>query len=374
MGAPSEYYVSPSAGNDTTGNGTLATPWATVQKALNTITRNTTSGDRINVQTGGTDTVGSTISVATYGTATDTAPLIIEGYTSAAGDGGIGVVSGGGSVRPWNSGSISCVVIRNMRFTSSGNNSVMTLGAKHTVENVEIDGSTSTSAYALDASGATTAVRNCHIHDFAGRGLLLGGAGSQATGNFIDASDTSGSPTYGIVGGGTVVIEFNVVKTKGGTYGISAASTVMSVSNNTLYSGAAATGAGVRCEGTIYRCVNNYFEGFSGTGGRGVLVDASKDIYIYGHNKFYNNATHESFSGDVIVNLGNNDTLSASGLNAPGSGDFTATTDLKAGGYPTTIKGTSTAQYLDVGAAQREEAAAGGGSGGGPLIGGRLVR
>ena len=105
---------------------------------------------------------------------------------------------------------------------------------------------------------------------------------------------------------------------------------------------------------------NNFVEGFSGTGGNGIEIGSASSVSVYGHNKFYNNATDEDLSGDIILNLGNNDVLDSSPLTDPGSDDFTADTLLKALSYPSSFKGASTGQFLDVGAAQREEPAGGG--------------
>ena len=94
--ALTEYYVAPSSGNDTTGNGlTDGTAWATVQKALDTITAGA-GGDRINVKndSGTDDVLASALTLATYGAPTNAAPLVIQGYTTTAGDGGIGGISG----------------------------------------------------------------------------------------------------------------------------------------------------------------------------------------------------------------------------------------------------------------------------------------
>src|SRR5690242_15767610 len=97
MASPSDYYVDPLNGNDSTGTGTSGNPWQTTQKALNTITRNTTNGDRINIRNTASDVLTGALSFATYGTPTTVAPLILEGYSSTAGDSGIGTLDGNAS-------------------------------------------------------------------------------------------------------------------------------------------------------------------------------------------------------------------------------------------------------------------------------------
>ena len=72
--------------------GTALLPFHTVQGALDLTTRNATDGDRINVKAGTADTLNATLSYTTYGTPVSGAILIIQGYTSTAGDGGIGEI------------------------------------------------------------------------------------------------------------------------------------------------------------------------------------------------------------------------------------------------------------------------------------------
>jgi hypothetical protein len=77
-------------------------------------------------------------------------------------------------------------------------------------------------------------------------------------------------------------------------------------------------------------------------------------------NRYYNNTANETDNGTVI-NDNDNSAVGSSALTDPGSGDFSVGTDLKAGAYPTSFKGSSTNQYMDIGAAQRQEPAGGGG-------------
>jgi hypothetical protein len=97
MGAVTEYYVNLATGNDTTGNGTSGNPWLTIQKALNTITRDATNGDRINCASSGTNSAALSFTTYSSGGGTQAAPLIIEGYTTTAGDGGRAAINCNGA-------------------------------------------------------------------------------------------------------------------------------------------------------------------------------------------------------------------------------------------------------------------------------------
>ena len=102
--AGTEYYVDYSAGTDDLAAGrgdTDGDPWQTLKYAIETgITRNSSTGDRINLKGNVTHTVAATASLSDYVvSASEAAPLLIQGYTSAANDGGIAYLAG--SVKLW---------------------------------------------------------------------------------------------------------------------------------------------------------------------------------------------------------------------------------------------------------------------------------
>ena len=130
--------------------------------------------------------------------------------------------------------------------------------------------------------------------------------------------------------------------------------------NNVVYSSVAATTSAILVGNYENVWVmNNYVEGFSGSGGVGYGFAAGGVVPIYMNNKWFNCATGESLSGTVFLDEGNAVT-SASGLTAAGSGDFNPTSELSGLGVPTGFQGVSPAQLtnLSIGAVQ----APGGGS------------
>lgn len=94
--AITEYYVDPAI-NANSGTGTIGDPFGDLQYGLNTVTRNATDGDRFNIKAGTAEVMAAAIDLTTYGTPTQAAPLIFQGYTSAQGDGGIGEINNGGA-------------------------------------------------------------------------------------------------------------------------------------------------------------------------------------------------------------------------------------------------------------------------------------
>ena len=166
MGAATEYYVDPTNGNDTTGDGSVGTPWATVQKALNTITQDTTNGDRINLRDTSDDVLSSALSFATYGTPNVDYPLIIQGYTTSAGDGGIGGISGGGSVAIIDSTSIDAVILIDLHLHNCGSAVVVRLDNWGTIYNCEVD---NTTGDGIECDQYL--ISNCYVHNVGGRAI-----------------------------------------------------------------------------------------------------------------------------------------------------------------------------------------------------------
>jgi len=110
-------------------------------------------------------------------------------------------------------------------------------------------------------------------------------------------------------------------------------------------------------------CVNNLVEGFSGVGGDGIRL-RSWDAITYGNNAAYNNTTNYDITSDKVLDLGDNEALSATPYTNASSNDFTPvdTGNVLGGSYPTSLIGFAHTQSRDKGAIQKS--ASGGGGGG----------
>ena len=102
--AISEIYVDPSIAADS-GTGTIGDPFCDLEYAIEQTTFYTTNGTRVNVKAGTDEVLAAVINTAMADTGTTVAwvpaiaaQMIVQGYTAAAGDGGIGGISGGGSI------------------------------------------------------------------------------------------------------------------------------------------------------------------------------------------------------------------------------------------------------------------------------------
>ena len=131
MGAPTDYFTNFSTGTDDAAAGrgdSAGDPWKTVQHAADTITRDSTNGDRVNVDDTAADTTTAPLDLTTYGSPGNlNTPFIVEGMTDAAGDGGIGDLDGGGSNAIINDANVDAVIFKNMRLHNCGSASVATV-------------------------------------------------------------------------------------------------------------------------------------------------------------------------------------------------------------------------------------------------------
>ena len=157
--ALTETYVDPSIAGDS-GAGTSGDPYGDLQYALNTMTRDGTNGDRINIKAGSDEVLSAALSLATYGTPTNGARLLFQGYTSTAGDGGIGGISGNGSYSLFSSAP-NYVGLIDMHIHNSGSATVMNLNSYCYTQNCEIDNTTGNGI----VTGSNSQIVNCYIHN-----------------------------------------------------------------------------------------------------------------------------------------------------------------------------------------------------------------
>lgn len=358
-----QYYCDPSiAGNS--GTGTSGDPYGDLQYALDSITRDSTNGDQINIKAGTAEILAAALVLTTYGTPATTAPLVMRGYTSSANDGGRGAVDCNGYT--FIASTPAHIILIDLDFSGSATaaGGSIALGDYCQVWNCSVE-NTSGYAVGINTGGIVAGcyLTNCLTGITLGRG---GGNGSHAIGNYILNSGARTTTTGIISALNSNVIE-NVVKLGNSGKGITVANSSI-IKNNSVFS-AASTGAGIEAAAATYRwfIINNIIEGFSGTGGIGLNI-ASTNSGIYGHNAYYNNATNESVASGEAISLGNNDTLGASAFVNAGSADFDingTVTGVTEDGWPSTFQGaSSTTPKIDKGASQ---AGAGAGSSGGAV-------
>lgn len=375
--AVTEYYVDPAIAANS-GAGTIGDPWGDLQYALDTATRDSTNGDRFNIKAGTDEVLAAALDLTTYGTPTQAAPLILQGYTSAAGDGGIGGISGAATYSMFAAATLDFIVLIDLHLHNSGTADIINLDDNIVVMRCHVNNTTG-SGINVDIQSK---VIGCYVHDCgsaAGKHLVKVADRSAVVGNWI-LNDDGSSNTVTIAMGAYSVAIGNVIKVTSASASTSAAAISTSTADgvlimgNTIYAngrasiGIAATGSGLSFENII---INNIVEGFSGVGGVGIQAVG----YAAVANACYNNTTNYTLTG--INGLSeNNDTLSGAPFVDATNNDFDingtvtgATEDAYPASWPELS--TNTTPKPDKGAVQAGAGAAGGG---GPVIGSRIIR
>lgn len=333
--AITEHEIDPSiAGNS--GTGTHGDPYGDVQYALDTVTRDTTNGDRFNIWNTSDEVLAAALTLTSYtssGNPTRDAPLWFQGMTSTGspGDGGVGGISGNATYSVMYLSSMDYVHWRDLHLHNTGSAWVLRMGAYCSVISCEIDNS---SQYGLYAGLGLVAVGN-HIHNIGTYGLT-GTSNYQHFAHNLFENDGANEMTRAINCGTATTVMRNLFNLDGATDAIVMGHQCACL-HNSIFS-ASGTGSGIVAGAfNNLKIINNAIEGFSGTGGIGFDCNASADIELWGGNAAYNNATNYSLPTVIINNdLGDNETLSASPFNSPSTNDFAPndTGSIKEGARP----------------------------------------
>lgn len=354
MAAPTETYIDPNIAGDS-GAGTIGDPFGDCQYALDQVTRDAANGDRFNILTGTDEILAASLDLTSYGTPTAAVPLIFQGYTSAAADGGIGGISGNGANSMVEPSTLNGIWFVDMHLHNTGADAVIRLTNSVKVINCEINNSTS---HGIRAN-ATAIVVNCHIHDIGGIGAQLQAPDALVLNNFFeDETNVSTAAINLFNAGANSTIANNVIDKAATGNGIEVDNGCVII-NNSIYA-SSSTGVGIDIQITGNDnwniLLSNIVEGFSGAGGIGYQAVANSMFILYGMNAAYNNTTNYSMSGVEIRDLGDNEVLSTSAFIDAANQDLTVDTTVKAAAWLVDDHpGLAVRTYQDKGALQRKE-------------------
>jgi hypothetical protein len=321
MGALTEIYVEPAIAANS-GTGVIGDPYGDCQYALDTTARDTTNGNRFNIKAGTAEILAAALSLTTYGTPTSAAPLWFRGYTSAAGDGGIGKIDGNAGGFSTFAGSAH-VWFQDMELFNTGAADVVQIGLENAgLIHCKIHGTT---GIAIDetAAGNSGNIIGCYIYDFGTIGIRLSQGNIHANYIVLTTADNDAIVTQSVAGGSAMALNItrNIISIQGvNAEGIRLASgRTFFIANNSVYTTFAGTQRGILANGQGV-CINNLVEGFSGVGGVGILTSTG-DVAMVANNSVYNNTAAFSFTTDVFSQA-NNNTLGASPFAKSGSDTF----------------------------------------------------
>lgn len=339
--AISEIYVDPSIAADS-GTGTIGDPFGDLEYAIEQTTFDTTNGTRVNIKAGTDEVLVANLSVAMADTSVAAAwasglgeRAVFQGYTTTAGDGGVGGISGGGSV-PIIAGTLVGVTFKDLHLHNFGGTFGVKLGTWGVVDNCEVDNGT---AGGISISGI---VSNCTVHNVGYIGVWM--SGGVVRNNFI-YSDGRPFQFNAIYCTSAATVQRNIVlleEAADDQDGIGLAINSL-CDNNSIWSNVG-TGMGINqlfANTSLLSVSNNVVSGFSGTGGYGIKLDNGNTIVnSTTGNSIYNCAT--DFAGaalDSMLSVAPYETLAAEPFTDPANGDFSPvdTGSIKQGGLPQLI-------------------------------------
>lgn len=308
--------------------------------------------------------MAAALSLATYGTPTAQAPIVIQGYTSAAGDGGIGEISGAATYSIFAT-TLKTVYFADMKIGNCGAAAILPSSVAVGAVNCEIYGSSASPAISVTAGHVT----GCYIHSCTGDITVTTTGDYLLYGNYIHK--TAGGTAHNVSTGVCVVLNnLFVLATDTSMHAIrNAVGGIGFVIGNTIYSSAANTDDAIEWQdirGGVF--LNNVVYGWSGAGGTGMTLNyfgAANGFVTVGGNAFYNNTTAKSILSSVTYIPSADLALGASPFVNAGAGNFALdpTGDAVEAAWPSLFKGLATTDILaDIGAVQ-----AGAGAGGGTV-------
>jgi len=298
MAAATEYYVDPSIAGDS-GTGTIGDPYGDLQYALNTVTRNSTDGDRFNIKAGTDEILAAALTLATYGVPAEASPLIFQGYTTAAADGGIGGIDGNATYAIIAAASTDAVIFIDLHLHNCGAATwIVQLRLNCKIINCEIDGC-SGGGVTFSSNGQAT---NCHFHNIGAIGFVCSDAGL-AFGNFFENGANSFTIAMQCVNLPGAAC-FNIFSLSGTSDAIDFQYTFAPCTHNSIFT--SGTGVAIRADyshaSRAALIANNLIEGWT----TGLLVAASpaNTTLMVANNSFYDNGTDWDFQ-DQVTPFGN---------------------------------------------------------------------
>lgn len=345
--AITELFVDPSIAGDN-GAGTVGNPYGDLQYLHAQETFDTVNGTRINIKAGTAEILAAGLDLASNfiagGGPSATAPLIYQGYASAADDGDWTAQTGIGGIDCNNNemfavGNQSYISLRHLEIfnrAGAGYNRILYLGSYCHILECEIHTHSGASAMIL-FNGLACTLSHCHIH-----GISVARTAVRVSNYGIDKYnyfDLGSSATLAIeltqVG---AIAQRNILRLTGATDGIAMLGHASRSYGNSIWSNGG-TGQAIRGNGHNVGILNNVAEGFRGAGGVGI-EKTSGIIAEYGGNHCYDNTDNYNVTVTVIADYGDNEDLSGSSPFTDAANEDMTPVDvgnMKEGAWPPSI-------------------------------------
>lgn len=330
MTSPTDTFVDPSI-SAASGAGTIGDPYGDLQYALDQVARDGANGDRFNIKTGSEEVLTAALDLSTYGTPSEAAPVIFQGYASSQGDGGIGGINGDGSFSIHGNISTSYLHWIDLHLHNCGSAAVLSMNDYCSVVFCEIDNTTG-NGIDIDNYGL---VLGCHIHNIGNYGVYTTIGTTVKRNRFVNGANDFAAAIYSTL---AAYCYHNIIDIDGASNGIEYEDGSVVWGNSIYSNGGAGKGIMPRAANRVPVAVaNNLVEGFSGTGGVG--IDAQYGAKYADGNGVYNCATKYNLANRIFAGGSDNEELTASPFVNAAAGDFTPVDigNVKEGSLPAKI-------------------------------------
>ena len=369
--AITEIYVDPSI-NANIGSGTNLDPYGDLQYAFDseTLATSGTQATRFNIKEGADEVMAADLSWSSFGTPNNSSrPVIIEGYTSTAGDGGRGSIDANNGFI--DASGIDFVNLSNLDIVGDHDDYLVHLDKNCTIHNCYIEQQGNRGAIYLDGNSV---VSNSTIKS------VGGGTYSQ---NCVDGNSSGQKYLHNCFveynGSGIAVYRYDtidcVIVCNALGYGVNIANINCCI-GNVIYSSVAGTKAGIEVDASAPGLIvsNNYVEGFSHSFGRCVDDNLNKpEGYTSLGNHYFNcTATSDNSVATNTNKFADWTLLGSSAITAVGS-DWTINSDTIRDYYVDTSGDSGYGKFYPF-RTHVDEAFGGGGGGGSTDASVRFVR
>lgn len=309
--AATNYYIDPVSGSDSNGGTSDADAWQTLQKAATSGVPGAGEVTYFNLKDSGTDTLSADINWGSinfyFGSSRY---VVIRGYTSTAGDGGIGVIDLNGYHLLTATGQ-QYVNLENLDISGG---TYLALGADAFMKKCKLS---DMSSEGIVSYSNQACIEDCEVTNINGIGINNGSRDNVHINRNHIYNSGGYTMTYAIsltAGNGSIATN-NIINMSSTSGGITAGMRKAKIQNNTLFT--SGTGSGIVSTfgyGTVIE--NNIFEGWN------KAVDCANGLgYSCSNNHFYDNTTDidTTTATDFVIKEGNYLAASGSVLAKSGS-------------------------------------------------------
>ncbi len=296
-----------------TGSGTVGNPYNDLQHALNTKVRDSTNGDRFNLKAGTEEILTKALTLLpNYGSPTIQAPLVLQGYTAVAADGGVGAINGT-NFSIMSDTNQDDIIFKDLSLYNTGSNVGLLLDDRIFMENVEMYDMTN-GAVDFDDN---CRIFNCHFRNIGGNGIRVIN-NSILMFNYFKNQTNVFTNVLNLLSGFRCVVYGNIFSLNGTSNAILITDmTELMIEHNSFLG---ATGKAIQLVSpniTISGILNNLFEGFSSA--IDLVNQAAGTTKLVAYNAIFNSAYN--LNEHVVFNR-NNVTLGSSPFAKTGSDTF----------------------------------------------------